>query len=109
MKIVTLQDFFKLPAGTIYSDYEPAICTGLFRKGDTCALENGEPFDFFYASVIAECYSESFTLENDLAPTVDDIETRWGLYDGDAQFAVYEPADLEVMRKLLFGTLNQNQ
>ena len=109
MKIVTLQDFFKLPAGTIYSEYQPAICTdlfrkgetctGLFRKGDTCALENGEPFDFFYASVCAECYGE-----NDLAPTVDDIETRWGLYDGDAQFAVYEPADLEVMRKLLFGT-----
>lgn len=99
MKIVTLQDFFKLPAGTIYSDYDPAICTGLFRKGDTCALENGEPFDFFYASVGAQCYGE-----NDLAPTVDDIETRWGLYDGDAQFAVYEPADLEVMRRLLFGS-----
>lgn len=103
MKIVTLQEFFKLPPGTIYSNYEPAICAGLFRKGDTCVLENGECFDFFYASACAQCYSEVFTREVDLAPTVDDIESRWGLYDGDAQFAVYEPADLAVMRKMLFG------
>jgi hypothetical protein len=98
VKIVTLQEFFKLPPGTIYSNYEPAICTGLFRKGDTCALDNGECFDFFYASVCAECYSE-----NDLTPMVDDVETRWALYDEGAQFAVYEPADLAVMRKMLFG------
>jgi len=67
MKIHTFSDFVKLPAGTIYSHYEPCICTGLFRKGDTITGKNGEAFDFYEASLIAGFDNENLDL-----PVVDD-------------------------------------
>jgi len=94
MKIVSLPEFLKLPAGTIYSDYEPDICRGLNRKGNTIKQPGEEPIDFFYASLVAECF-------NGAGPTVDVIESRWGEYEERAMFAVYEAADLEVLKAML--------
>lgn len=97
MKIVSLPEFLALPAGTIYSDYEPTMCTGLNRKGNTIQNPGEEPIDFFYASLVAECLNEGY-------PTVDAIESRWGEYDHRALFAIYEPADLEILKSMLNPT-----
>jgi len=94
MKIMPLPEFLKLPAGTIYSDYEPTLCRGLNRKGNTIEYPGEEPIDFFYASLVAECL-------NGDAPTVDAIESRWGEFEHRALFAVYEPADLVVLKSML--------
>jgi len=93
MKLLTLPDFLELPAGTIYSDYEPTICRGLNRKGNTIRREGEEPIDFFYASLVAESVNGELM--------VDRIEQRWGEYEPRAMFAVYESKDLEIIKRLL--------
>ena len=93
MKILTFSEFVQLPEGTIYSYYEPAICRGLYRKGGNLT-HDGIPTDFWEASVIAECVNGDF-------PKVEHIESRWGLYDYDQCFAVYDEADIALMIKML--------
>jgi len=89
MKIVNFDEFVELPAGTIYSDYEPAVCTGLFRKGDSIRGR-----DFYLSSLVADCWN------GDL-PTCDVIESRWALYEYDAEFAVYEDDDVVNLLQML--------
>ena len=93
MKIVNFKEFAALEAGTIFSYYRPAICEGLYRKDDTIESE-GKAIDFFETPIEACCW-------NGEAPTVDGISGRWGMFDYDQQFAVYEEKDIELMIKLL--------
>jgi hypothetical protein len=93
MKIVGFKEFCALPVGAIFSYYEPDICEGLYRKGETILLK-GEPIDYFQAYLVPECW-------NGEAPTVDEIESRWGLYEEDQQYAVFEPADIQVLLGML--------
>lgn len=88
MRIVSLEDFLNLPSGTIYSEYEPAVCTGLYRKGES--LDG----DFFCSSLIAECLNGDH-------PTVDGVQSRWGRFAFSAQFVVYDQEDIETIRSLL--------
>ena len=94
MKIVGFYEFCSLPAGTVFSYYEPCVITGLYRKGDTIAHDADGPSDFWESSIQAECINGDH-------PTVDDIESRWALYDRDAEFAVYEPEDIAKMKEML--------
>lgn len=94
MKILDFDSFCALPAGTIYSYYEPVTCTGLFRKGDTIVDDGGDALDFWEDSLVPNCW-------NGDPPSVDEIPCRWGLYDVGAEFAVYEPADIAVLASLL--------
>jgi hypothetical protein len=93
MKILNFKDFCALPAGAIFSYYKPAVCTELNRKGDTISWE-GEPSDFFEAHLVPQC-------RNDARPTVDNVESRWGLYQQDQLFAVLEDADIQTIRDML--------
>src|SRR5262245_48431229 len=93
MKIVNFDELVKLPKGTIYSDYEPCVCDGLFRFESVIEYEGG-PKDFFYTSLIGQC-------DNGEAPVVDDVMSRWGLFDYNAQFAVYEKADLTLIKSMI--------
>jgi hypothetical protein len=98
MRIVSFPEFAALPEGTIYSEYEPCVCRGLYCKkgtiydiaGDVRGGEN-RPIDFFNVSLTGECW-------NGDDPTVDDVPGRWGLFDHDAQFAIYELDDLELIK-----------
>lgn len=94
MKIYDFDSFAALPSGTIFCYFEPMICTGLHRKGETLLDEEGRARDFFEAYLVAQCWNGDH-------PTVDAIECRWGMYDYAQQFAVYEPADIETLRKML--------
>ena len=93
MKILNFKDFCALPAGTIFSYYEPAFCTGLYRKGDTISWD-GEPHDFWEASLVPQCW-------NGEHPIVNGTESRWALYEEDQLFAVLEDADIQTIRDML--------
>ena len=96
MKLVTWDAFALLPEGTIFSYYDMYVhMDGLCRKGETIwNRERSKPIDFFEGYCAAQCW-------NGEPPTVDDTESRWGLYDYTQQFAIYEPADLAVIVRML--------
>ena len=91
MRIVNKQEFYKLPSGTLYSEYEPCIFTGLKIKNDT--IFNGdEPIDFSYEDLIGNVETNS---SNDFIDILDKCEKdktefnldfecgeRDGLYEG---------------------------
>ncbi len=94
MKIVMLDEFVKLPDGTVFSYYEPAIVRGLFVKGATLDSDIG---DFFLTPVFPQQYAaDSPALTDEIG-----MKERWGEMDPDAQFAVYDDIDMAKMVGLL--------
>ena len=86
MQIIAFREFCKLPDGTIFSYWKPSVTSGLYRRGEVI-FDNNEPIDFFETSLIAESYNCEF-------PVCDLIESRWGMFEYDQQFAVYERKDI---------------
>ncbi len=110
MRIVSKQEFYKLPAGTLYSNYIPCIFEGLKIKGDTIC-HDGEPSDFFYEDLIGNVdveSSEEFCniLEKAVKDKTEfaldfDCGERDGLYDDEDMYAVYNPEEiLELSNKI---------
>lgn len=105
MRVVTLQELGDCPPGTIFSDYEPCIVRELYRLGDiirhrgeaTSYNTPGEVTDFFYMGLLAEPGDGAW-----LAPGDDprkgwscaDSWGRWGCFEKEALFVVYEEEDL---------------
>lgn len=110
MKIVNKTEFYALPEGTLYSDYEPCIFTSLKVKGSTLYSEE-KPIDFIYESLIGNIYAESSghfvdmldDAENNKTSLPMDFECgeRDGLYEENQLFAIYEKKDLEDFIKKL--------
>jgi hypothetical protein len=86
MRIVDFATFCSLPEGTIFSYWKPCITSGLYRRGEVITFDGG-PKDFYEASLKAESI-------NGEPPKVDLTESRWGLFDYDQQFAVYDDEDI---------------
>lgn len=99
MKIVKFNEFVKMPAGTIFSYYEPHVTRGLYRKGESIAYD-GELSDFYEAPVMAESW-------NLCEPVVDDTECRWGMFDYDEMYAIYEEEDIVKMIEMLTGNVEK--
>jgi hypothetical protein len=101
MKILTFDEFAALPPGTLFSYYEPTICIGLYRKGETLLNSSSPgdninlPFDYFETSLVPICWN------GQEPPTLEGVETRWGEYEDGQLYAVFEPADIETLRSLL--------
>ena len=95
MKILNFEEFIKMPEGTIFSEYEPCIVGGLWRKGENLPEHDGIISDFWKTPILAECCNGNH-------PEVTDCQERWATYDYDEQFAVYEDEDLNAMRELIF-------
>ena len=85
MKILTLKEFVKLPAGTIYSDYVPDCLTCLFRKEESIG-DN----DFLYREIVPYNFADGIG-----------CGCRNGSFDDDEQFVVYDGADIDAITKLL--------
>lgn len=113
MKIITKQELYKLPNGTLYSNYEPCIFTGINIKCDTYFLngEGNDPFDFSLISLIGnlECNGSDHeieilcdALENKKSFKLDfNSSERDALYDEEDLYAVYEKHDVvELINKL---------
>lgn len=101
MRIVDRQTFLRLPHGTVYSEYEPCIFTGLFVKdGDT----NPEAEDYFEQQLIGnvDCNDsgefadvlESAEMSETAFSLDFEVSRRNGLFDQDQLYAIYEREDL---------------
>ena len=104
MKIVNKTEFYSLPEGTLYSDYEPCIFTSIKVKQSTLYNED-KPIDFIYESLIGNINAESSSRFVDMLDDAEKNKTslpldfecseRDGLYEESQLFAIYEKQDLE--------------
>lgn len=97
MKILSFRDFLELPAGTIFSYYEPCSFSDILIKGQS--LEN----DFVCQSLIAPVAcsdSTGFATQCDKAesgenvPLDFDCAGREGMFNDAQLYAVYSDEDI---------------
>lgn len=95
MKILNWTEFAAMPEGTVFSFWEPCIAEGLHQKGETW-LHDGKPGDFWYSDLIASPAPDKDGWATPDGPLeVSDAESRWGMFEYDQLFAVYERADVQ--------------
>lgn len=95
MKVCTFDEFVKLPDGTLFSYWTPAIADGLYVKGDNYEGRSGKINDFLELSLLP---GPDIEVTRPDVPLLDpDGWGRWGIYEFDQLFAVYESADLDVL------------
>jgi hypothetical protein len=110
MKIVNKTEFYALPKGTLYSDYEPCFFNDLKVKQST--IYDGEkPIDFVYESLIGNIDADSSGHFVDMLDDAEKNKTslpmdfecgeRDGLFEEEQLFAIYEKNDLEDFIKKL--------
>jgi hypothetical protein len=103
MKIVDRATFLALPAGTVFTKYQPANLGAPAIKGETVAGVDFvvQPLDpWFLGARGSEGYIDIlFAMQGGQAsPPVDyDCGGRDGLFDQDQLFAVWDRADLEAL------------
>lgn len=96
MRIVDLETFLGLPAGVVFSKYEPIIFGSLCIKGDSIP----EARDFFYQDITEAVDGNLIDLANDLengrTVAMDlDCMSRDGCFADDQLFAVWDRQDVE--------------
>lgn len=92
MKILKFKDFVQLPKNTIFSYYEPSVTRGLYIKGDSIVIDH-EYIDYFEQNLIPEkLFNETFEI---------DIKSRWGEFDFDQEYVVFETKDIENLKTFL--------
>lgn len=122
MRIVNRQTFLALPAGTVYSEYDPAILRGLMIKGRTIygltgSASEGVPIDHYEQDILQvarpdddpnaqefETLDRAHRMNQPFAMDLS-CECREGLYDDTTLYAVYERADVAQLIARLQGAL----
>lgn len=104
MKILNKQEFYKLPEGTLYSNYQPCVFSGLKIKQSTI-YDAEKPIDFIFESLIGNIDANDSGHFVDLLTESEEQKTsisldfdcgeRDGLYEEEALYAVYEKSDIE--------------
>lgn len=87
MRIIGLDEFLKMPAGTVYSKYEPVHFWDLAIKGDTLA----GTADWFYATVSDGDFN---------------TEMRDGCFEPAQLFAVWDATEVSALISRLQLTLD---
>lgn len=110
MKIVNLEQFLQLPAGSVYAKFEPVIFGDLYVKEGSignvdwvCApfiAVDDEEKDEYY--ITNESYAEGTSFKLDVNWTCRD-----GLYEKNQLFAVYEKEDVEQLITKLQDSLSR--
>jgi hypothetical protein len=89
MRRVSRKELMELPAGTVYSYYEPHVFHGLQAKDETCAPD-GKPIDWFTRSLLDafDCDStDMFEVAFDPLERGEDVPLEFGVCFGrDAAF-----------------------
>jgi hypothetical protein len=106
MKILNRKQLMAMPAGTVFSYYEPINFNGLYIKSS----EPDNNPDFFVQDLIGAVENNSsddfFTkceqMEEGASLPVDfEISGREGLFDDKLRYAIYEKEDVEKLIKIL--------
>lgn len=106
MRIVSLEEFRKLPNGTIFSKYEPCYFSGMEIKYDNCGERDfisvglSQPFlrgqnrdgDDIAIIELSQEAGSSFDLDFEIAG-------RDGCFEDEQLFAIWETNDLIALRK----------
>lgn len=113
MRIVDRKTFIAMPAGVVFSKYEPCVFGDLMIKGDSITQEFGD--DFFYQDINAAidcCSSEHFAdllfaarEDGASVPMTFDVQGRDGLFDKAQLFAVWEAGDVAKLLSRLVRAL----
>lgn len=112
MRIVSRSEFMKLPAGTIYSNYEPCIFSGLHVTGGECGPDfltcnlldttaDEESSDAHFAAVDRMERGEDVPLE------FGESFGREGLFDNEMLYAVWSPDDIRGLSAFLLKALKE--
>lgn len=99
MKQMPLDEFLKLPPGAVFSFWKPCVSDGLHVKGETIErnpLDSTEPAGFYYLPLLPEAEDTYGRVENH-SPVLPTSLYRWGVFDFDQLFAVYEADDLAAL------------
>jgi hypothetical protein len=114
MKIVDRKTFLALPAGVLYSKYEPCIFGDLNIKGDTVGLGDFSTQEIAdavrcndseeFADILFSAAKTGGSFSMDF-----DCEGRDGLFDGNQLFAIWEPADVAALIERLTRLVGSNQ
>jgi hypothetical protein len=114
MKIVKLDEFLAMPAGTLFAKYKPCVF------GDLCIKEESIPEyrDFIYQPIVdsldANDSNQHFDMLDESLKTGKSIPmdfdclNRDGFYDADQLYAVFERADVEALIERLKQALSLN-
>ena len=105
MKVVNRKEFLAMPAGTLYTEFEPCITNGLAIKYDT--LDNGD--DWFYTELIASsvaCDGLVEMYDGKELPYSSNWQGRDRAFNQDQLFIVYSPADIQAFADTLAGLIN---
>lgn len=94
MKVLKWPEFAALGCHVLFSFCdEYGNCTDLALKHETISLD-GDPRDFFFHPLIAQ---RKMGADADNTPEVTYLLERWGEYNYDQLFAVYEFLDMEII------------
>jgi len=102
MKIVSFEEFLKLPTGTVYQEWKPHIMGEVCIKQDSTNLKS----DFFYSNITIQpslpgedqdaiCKFDFFGFVHD------DTISRWGMFDEEQLFLLYDDIDVDKMIEML--------
>lgn len=97
MKIVNFYELCAMPKGTIFAEWTPCVVGELQRLDDIIYGDDGKPTDYFYCDVAA-------FMPNGDGPCVSSCGGRWGAFDYDEKYLVWEKEDVERMVRILLGT-----
>lgn len=110
MKILNKKEFLKLPNGTVFSNYEDIIFSGLYIKGDS----NLEVGIFIYRNLLQNIDGFTNWEEYEIVNSAKENKTSFTMnleigdcnksFDDSEMFVIYEKRDLEQ----LIGKLNQS-
>ena len=108
MKVVTKENLYNYPTGTVYSDYSDGVVDGLYiktqsiEKDDWCVIDildpefNGEPYEMIDSLEKGEKVPYAISKENN-----SDLDNFEGL------FLVYDKDDVVKIIEALNNTLKQ--
>lgn len=110
MRLMKAREFAKLPAGTVFQEFEEYYTSGLCIKGETLQGDDRSFVDFWQVNLLrAIDLNDTASLDEAMSDSTKELETdyetqgRWGLCDDDAMVLVYSPEDVQDLIKALQG------
>lgn len=113
MKLVSLEEFCKMPAGTIFAPYEPMV----FKQRLEIKVDGGEPAPYYAQTLhyfngtmpLEPCIdldAEFYKIGDQLPASFETYDGSTADYMDERMFAVFEEADVDKMIQVLLWAKN---